>query len=170
MCDFKKAYTSAIENDCEFCNLTEEDKKWLLFENTDWMVFLSDKQDYIGRLFVLAKEHIPSLSDLTINQWISLKNIINSCERMIKDELNATMINWTCLMNDTYKSYHPQPHLHFHVRPRYKHPISILDHTYLDDEFGHHYLNHKNSLLSESEIDALHRLLKKKIPYYFRFI
>lgn len=163
----KKESIPVIENDCELCKLNKNDKKWLLFENTEWIVFLSDKQDYIGRLFVLSKEHIQSLCDLTINQWISLKNIINSCELMLKVELNATMFNWTCLMNDAYKSDNPQPHLHFHIRPRYSNPVSILEKQYSDSEFGHHYLNHKSSLLSSSEIDALFLFLKKKVSYYF---
>lgn len=80
----KKESIPVIANDCELCKLNKNDKRWLLFENTEWIVFLLDKQDYIGRLFVLSKEHIQSLCDLTINQWISLKNIINSCELMLK--------------------------------------------------------------------------------------
>lgn len=41
---------------CEFCNLTADEKKWLLYENEEWFVFLADKQDYLGRCIIVLNE------------------------------------------------------------------------------------------------------------------
>ena len=34
--------------DCDWCNLSEQDKRFLLYDSPFWSVFLSDEQDYIG--------------------------------------------------------------------------------------------------------------------------
>lgn len=39
-------------NNCSWCNLTDEDRKYLLYENQYWSVYLADDQDYIGRCTV----------------------------------------------------------------------------------------------------------------------
>lgn len=91
-----------MEN-CEFCNLTSEDERWLFYTSEFWKVYLSDKQDYIGRCIVVSKRHCESLSSLSIQEWDDLKRIVNSLEDMFAKTLNATMFNWTCLMNNAYK-------------------------------------------------------------------
>ena len=50
---------------CDFCNLTEAEKHWLLFENECWSAYLSDMQDYPGRCIVVLREHKESLSELS---------------------------------------------------------------------------------------------------------
>lgn len=47
--------------------------------------------------------------------------------------------NWSCLLNDFYKITAPNPHLHLHVRPRYKNPFLLNGTQYIDEDFGHHY-------------------------------
>ena len=38
---------------CEWCNLSEEDKKYLLSDTKYWTVYLADEQDYIGRCIIV---------------------------------------------------------------------------------------------------------------------
>ena len=153
--------------ECAFCNLSVQDKRRTIYENSDWIVFLADKQDYIGRCIVVCKTHCESLSNLNIEQWISLKVVVNSLENMLKCELGATMFNWSCLMNDSYKSDYPKPHLHFHMRPRYAKPVIINGRKYEDDEFAHHYNNKKQSLISDCTTDLIFQMLKEKVDSYF---
>jgi len=72
--------TIAMEN-CEFCNLTPEDEKYLLYQNSYWKVYLADEQDYIGRCVVVSVKHYESLNQLPVDEWISLKEIINMLEK-----------------------------------------------------------------------------------------
>jgi diadenosine tetraphosphate (Ap4A) HIT family hydrolase len=152
---------------CIFCDLSLEDKKWLLYENEHWSVFLADKQDYIGRCIVVCNQHCASLTDLSLAQWDSLKFMINSLEAMFSKELNATMFNWSCLMNDSYKYDPPCPHVHFHFRPRYKEKIVIRDFSFKDHEFAHHYNNQAKVLINYETANQLFDLLKAKISIYF---
>lgn len=89
-------------NDCEWCNLSDEDKKYLLFQTEYWQIFLADKQDYIGRCIILSKRHIGALSELNVAEWTDLKDIIDKLEESISISFGATMFNWSCLMNDFF--------------------------------------------------------------------
>lgn len=152
---------------CPLCHLTQEDKRWLLYGNEYWSVFLADKQDYVGRCLVMCNRHCDSLSKLRPEEWYSLKSIINALETMLSTELNATMFNWSCLMNDAYKYDPPCPHLHFHLRPRYKEMMHIGNITFLDHEFSHHYNNQAQAVMDDEALQNLFNTLHSKVDIYF---
>ena len=145
---------------CELCNLTEKEKKWLVIETKHWFVYLADVQDYIGRCILVVKRHCCSLSELNITEWTDLKEIIDKLERFYKEILGAELCNWSCLMNNFYKEDTPNPHLHIHVRPRYRKPVVINNRSYTDDEFGHHYGLRKDTKLYEADRLILFQWMK----------
>jgi len=53
--------------------------------------------------------------------------------------------------------------LHIHVRPRYKSSITINGKTFNDEEFAHHYNNHKQNKLTESEKETLYNFVKEAL-------
>ena len=65
------------------------------------------------------------------------------------------------MLNNFYKETTPNPHLHIHVRPRYKNAVVINDHSYDDTEFAHHYALKKDSLLLDDDRQTLYALMKK---------
>lgn len=151
-----------LANNCEFCNLTDEDKKWRLCEAPYWDIYLADKQDYIGRCIIVLKRHCGSLSQLEGAEWTELKSIIDAIEKIMQEVLGADLCNWSCLMNDFYKEDNPNPHLHIHVRPRCRNPIAVGEKLFYDQEFGHHYDNQKPIQLSVEEIEYLYRKLRSE--------
>ncbi len=152
-------------NCCEWCNLSEKDKKYMLFQTEYWQVFLADKQDYIGRCILVCKRHVGALSDLNDEEWFDYKQAVNKLEKAIFDAFGATMYNWSCLMNDFYKSDIPNPHLHIHLRPRYRNPVLINGKVFIDEEFGHHYNNEKTSTVNENDFQRIYSILKKYTSY-----
>ena len=149
---------------CPWCNLSDRDKQWLLFENGSWSVFLSDEQDYIGRCILVCKRHCAALSDLTAQEWSDLKQVVDGIEACLKAALGAELCNWSCLMNSFYKSETPDPHLHLHVRPRCKQPVLLNGNAYPDAEFAHHYDPKKKSVLRKEDRLALFKHLKAHLP------
>ena len=87
---------------CDWCNLSEEEKQFQLYENKSWSVFLSDEQDYIGRCILVLKRHCGSMSELTDDEWEELRNLVCKVEACLKTVLGATLCNWSCLMNNFY--------------------------------------------------------------------
>ena len=147
---------------CDWCNLSEEDKKFQVCESKSWSVFLSDEQDYIGRCILVLKRHCDSLSELTDEEWGELRYLICRVEASLKAVLGATLCNWSCLMNSFYKESTPDPHLHIHVRPRYEDADLVLNgSTYIDSEFGHHYALNKSGTIPAEDKEALFVRLKE---------
>lgn len=145
---------------CDWCNLSADEAKWLLTQNTSWSVYLADEQDYIGRCILVLNRHCGCLSALTDAEWMDLKHLIERLERCFKSVLGAELCNWSCLLNSFYKSPTPDPHLHLHVRPRYKAPVPLNGKQYIDEEYGHHYSLKKENKLDEKEFKELFEMLK----------
>ena len=150
-------------NDCIWCHLTPEDKRFQLYEGNFWSVFLSDEQDYIGRCVLVLKRHAGSLSDLTDAEWDELRDLTRKVEACLKEVLGATLCNWSCLLNSFYKAPAPDPHLHIHVRPRYAKPVTINGNTYSDGEFGHHYAQKKRPEISDKDKEEVFTRLKDRL-------
>lgn len=144
---------------CEWCDYKENE--WLLYKSLYWSVYLADTQDYVGRCILVSNRHCGSLSELDISEWIELKAIIDKLEYICKEVLGAELSNWSCLLNNFCKEAVPNPHLHIHMRPRYKNAVVINGHSYTDTEFAHHYALKKESLLLDADRKMLYTLMKK---------
>ena len=149
-------------NNCSWCNLTDEDRKYLLYENQSWSVYLADEQDYIGRCIVVSRRHCVSLEELDEAEWNNLREVIQMVEGCLKEVIGADVCNWSCLMNDFYKASEPDPHLHMHCRPRFRKPVPINGNEYTDEEFGHHYATHKKTQLQDADRESLFMTLKQR--------
>lgn len=149
--------------ECDWCSLSEEDKKYLLCESGYWSVFLADEQDYIGRCILVLKRHCGSMSELTDGEWNELRELIFQVESCLKAVLGAVLFNWSCLMNSFYKAAAPDPHLHIHVRPRYDKPVMINGNIYSDGEFGHHYALHKSGEIPAEDREEMFNRIKDRL-------
>lgn len=89
---------------CDWCDLSEEDKKYLLYDSGCWSVFLADEQDYIGRCILALKRHCGSMAELTDDEWKELLNLIRKLEMCLKTVFGADLCNWSCLMNSFLRS------------------------------------------------------------------
>ncbi len=156
----KMVDTQSISGNCEWCNLTDEDKRYLLYEDEYWMLFLADEQDYIGRSILVLKRHCASLSELNEEEWKVLHNLIQRFETCALQVLGADVCNWSCLMNNFFKEEVPNPHLHIHCRPRLKKPVVVGDNTYADTEFGHHYALKKEAVVTSEDRAVLFSRMK----------
>ena len=146
---------------CDWCSLSEEDKRFQVYDGEFWYVFLSDEQDYIGRCIFVLKRHCGLLSELTEDEWEELRKLICKVEACLKAVLGAALCNWSCLMNNFYKEAAPDPHLHIHVRPRYDKPVMLNGSIYNDNEFGHHYALNKSGIISAEDKEEVFIRLKE---------
>jgi diadenosine tetraphosphate (Ap4A) HIT family hydrolase len=111
----------------------------LIFETKHWRVTLSEKQTYLGRCVVDLIGSAGSLSELSEVEWQDFAAVVKKLESAIIKAFGPRLFNWSCLLNNAFKSAHPQPHVHWHCRPRYNLPVEVLETVFLDPDFGHHY-------------------------------
>lgn len=88
-------------------------------------MLLSD-QTYLGRSVVtLKRRDCGDLAKLTEDEILDFLDLVGKLENAFRKAFNATMFNWTCLMNLAYQNTPPDPHVHWHFRPRYDHKVSF---------------------------------------------
>lgn len=124
--------------DCHSCKRIKE-KKELIFESNKFVVFLAHDQTYLARCFVDLKTHKASLSDLTKEEWIDFGGLVKKLENALIKSFNATMFNWSSSMNNAFLESFPDPHVHFHFRPRYSKEVDFQGKIFKDPNFGKHY-------------------------------
>lgn len=126
-----------------------------IFETEHWAVNLGSDQLYLGRSYVTLKRPCGDLADITKEEMLDFLEVVKKLENVFRKTFDATMFNWTCLMNNAYQEENPQPQVHWHFRPRYSHSVELSGKVYKDPNFGHHYLRGK-----ENEDNVSNEVLK----------
>lgn len=142
---------------CKYCGFSNQDNDFIL-ETACWKILLSENQHYLGRCVIVLKRHCENLSELKQEEWIDFAEVVNKLEASLKEAFNAPMFNWTCMMNNDYKLEKPNPHVHWHLRPRYKSKIEFNGLFFEDAEFGHHYDRTKTK---EVSCDVQKKIIEK---------
>lgn len=120
---------------CKHCNI---DYNKIIYKGKYWTLSFN-KQDYLGRCVLTTNKHISKFDELNDEEVISLRNMLKAIEKELKDLYGCTMLNWCCNMNNVFAKENPDPHVHIHIRPRYKNSVNINGIIYKDNEFGAHY-------------------------------
>jgi len=124
--------------DCEPCRYLKDNNR-LLFETKYWKVFVIDEQAFLGRTAVILKRHCHSLPELTEPEWQEFKEVVSKLEQAVKQAFGMEVANWACLMNHAFRTNIANPHVHWHLRPRYRHPVEFAGKTFTDPDFGEMY-------------------------------
>jgi diadenosine tetraphosphate (Ap4A) HIT family hydrolase len=134
----------------------------ILYETDFWKVILSPDQAYLGRCVIVLKRDCGKMSNLRSDEWMDLhKNIIQKLEPAFKKAFNATMFNWTCLMNGAFKAENPKPHIHWHFRPRYRENVKFAGEQFQDLEFADHYDAKRRMIVSKDILENISEEVKK---------
>lgn len=111
----------------------------IILETDFWKIVIASDQAYLGRCFVILKRHRGDLAELENPEWIDFIAVVKNLETALKKSFGAAMFNWTCLMNNAYQNISPNPHVHWHFRPRYDRKVEFYGEIFEDFEFGKHY-------------------------------
>jgi diadenosine tetraphosphate (Ap4A) HIT family hydrolase len=112
----------------------------IIWESEYWKVIIHEDQQYLGRAIVSAKNRErPTLASLTSEEWLDFQNVVNDFEQALRSAFGAELFNWSCLMNVAFQNDPPDPHVHWHVRPRYRQPVVFAGLQFHDEDFGKHY-------------------------------
>lgn len=143
---------------CEYCT----PKYRPLFETAYWKVNLFPDQSYLGRVVVTLKRHAGTLSMLNAEEWKDFGQMARRVEAVLTKSFEPQMFNWTCMLNDAYLEENPDPHVHWHVRPRYNAAVELAGVTFTDPDFGKHYDRARKNEPS----DEVKRAIRERILHY----
>ncbi len=124
---------------CESCSFASIDDD-VLYQTDYWRLVLSHDQAYLGRSFLVLKDHKESLSDLAAEEWRDYQQLVRLIESSYEKALRSGRpFNWACLMNNAFQAEPSHPHVHWHLWPRHAQPVTIGKTTFTDPEYAHHH-------------------------------
>ncbi len=144
--------------ECPHCKSKNTDKDFL-FETKHWRAFLVSDQCYLGRVIVELQTHKGSLTELTDEELTNFGELVKKYESAVKKSFGADVFNWMCFMNNAYQEENPNPHVHWHVRPRYKNVVVFQGQEFTDPDFGKNYNRDREFIVP----DELFQKIKLKI-------
>jgi diadenosine tetraphosphate (Ap4A) HIT family hydrolase len=96
---------------------------------------LAYDQEYLGKLVLSSRRHVPELSQLNRGELFELGRMFARVEGGLDQAFQPDYYNWACLMNESWRTG-ACPHVHFHVIPRYRSPRTVLNERFNDARFG----------------------------------
>lgn len=87
----------------------------VLIETQHWVVQARLQQPTLGSLVLACREPVTQLADVSAEAFAEMKTLVGRIERGLKAKFGWDKINYLCLMM-------VDPHVHFHVIPRYASP------------------------------------------------
>ena len=100
----------------------------LLREYRSWVVLLRPAQPTLGSLILACKEDATSLGAVSAAAYAELATATAELEHALRTAFNFQKINYLALMM-------VDPHVHFHVIPRYSEPLQFEGATHRDATF-----------------------------------
>jgi len=79
------------------------------------------------------------LAEITPDEILDWLTIVKTMEAALRKAFDATLFNWSCYMNLSYREATPDPHVHWWVVPRYNHAVELGALTFEDPRFGSPY-------------------------------
>jgi|SRR3989344_4593219 len=146
---------------CFFC--TDQDAENKIDQSEYWNIYLSNNQTYLGRCLIALKRHASDLAELEKVEWQDFINLVERIEKSMTRSFEPTLFNWACLMNNAYQEIIPNPHVHWHLVPRYSHVVEFDGEIFEDLEFGHHYNSQKSKNIPPNLRQILISRIKKNL-------
>ncbi|HWL41992.1 MAG TPA: HIT family protein [Ilumatobacter sp.] len=129
---------------CVSCTPPEHEPG-LVMTTGSWKILLHPDQTVPGALLAVAQRHVPKVSQLTDAEAADFFGVYRLVERALEGTLGATMVNLSCLRNWAFRATdpdppwangRPDPHVHWHVAPRFERPVTIGQESFVDVDFG----------------------------------
>ncbi len=143
-----------------FENLKDYNFGDLITETEYWVILLAPDQKNLGTCVVALKRDDGDLAGLKDEEWREFSIIVKNLESALRNAFNSTMFNWGCLMNSSYLSDPPNPHVHWHFIPRYREKTEFEGFTFEDPCFGSSTMKAKGGIGKVTE-DVRLKIIKE---------
>ncbi len=147
---------------CEICEFIKNPQNQII-ETKHWTVGIGDNHAYLGRAYVTLKSHKESLGELNDEEWKEYQQLVVKLEKAYKQAFGASPLNWGCFMNFAFQSKPYNPHVHWHIYPRYEVAPTVSGITFDDPLYGKFYDNNAERIVSGSVVKEIADKLKNNL-------
>jgi diadenosine tetraphosphate (Ap4A) HIT family hydrolase len=129
----------------------------LLAEYGSWVVLLRPKQVTAGSMVLACKEGARALGEVSAAAWSELARATADLEAAARAAFAYDRINYLALMM-------VDPHVHFHVLPRYESPRDVAGVTFVDSAWPKPADITQTAELTEGQLAAIGEALRAAWP------
>jgi diadenosine tetraphosphate (Ap4A) HIT family hydrolase len=138
---------------CEFLKSPNLKTRILLTDH--WDIGLGNNQAYFGRAYMTLRSHKGSLASLNRAEWKDFEQTVRRLERAYKNVYGAEPLNWGCYMNHAFRANPFNPHVHWHIYPRYEKAPALNGVAYEDPLFGNFYDNTAVRIVDDETVEKI---------------
>jgi len=151
-----------MDKTCDACKfLKAPNPKHQILTTDHWSVGVGNNQAYFGRAYVTLRNHKGSLSSLDEDEWRDFEDVVRKLEAAYKAVYRAEPLNWGCFMNHAFRSEPFNPHVHWHIFPRYEVAPELDGVVYDDPLFGTFYDDSAERLVDDETVEKIAARLKE---------
>jgi diadenosine tetraphosphate (Ap4A) HIT family hydrolase len=149
---------------CPICSWSPDIQDYpLVHETTFWRVVLAPNQCLVGRSVIHLKRHCGDIAETRPEELLGWLDVVTIMETALRRAFDATMFNWSCYMNLSYREDPPDPHVHWWVVPRYSHSVKVGTMTFEDPRFGSPYDHSARLDVSKEVLQQIAEQLRRAI-------
>lgn len=100
----------------------------VLGDSEHWRLVLNRNQNLLGKCMLVLRRHAEAVSDLTDEEWMSLREEIEAAASMLRTAFQPDHFNYAFLQND-------DRHVHLHLIPRYVDARDFGGRVFVDEDF-----------------------------------
>ena len=161
----------ALDRQCVTCTPPVADPDVIAFSEY-WKVVLHPDQTVPGACLIGSLRHVARVGELSRDEATDFFALYSVVEAALESVLGADLVNVWCLRNWAFRRTdpdppfldgRPNPHVHWHVAPRYSSPVVFGDETFVDDEFGEQ-LTWRSRHIDEAVRRGLIERLRQALP------
>lgn len=155
-----------LNPECISCTEPDDDPSTFAVSE-HWKVVLHPDQTVPGAALLVSLRHVGKLSELSEVEAADFFVVSSALECAMEHELTASMVNFSCLQNWSYRRHEPtppwrngapNPHVHWHVAPRYDHTLTVLHEVFEDVDFGAELVWRSRAISSPAQAELIQRL------------
>lgn len=152
-----------MDKTCDACEFLQNPVHQILVTEY-WTIGVGNDHPYLGRAFATLKTHRGSVSELTAEELVEFQANLGKLERAYKTAFGADVLNIECNMNHAFKSEPFNPHVHWHIYPRYKTAPEVAGVVFDDPLFGEHIDEDLVRIVSDEVVETIVTKLRQNMP------
>lgn len=160
------APAARLNRECVSCTPPQHDPDTIFFTD-GWKAVLHPSQCGLGNVLLATRRHVPRMADLTPAEWRDFQTVIAALEPALERAFGAALVNMAYQRNWAYreaepdppfKGGQPNPHVHWHLTPRYALPVEFGGMVFDDPTFGEPFEWRKITVPAEVRRAIIERL------------
>lgn len=163
---FRQQPIANYNRECISCTPPEDDDGIIAFTD-HFKAIIHPNQSSLGAVLVATRRHVARIADFSPEEAAEFVPLLAVLEPAMERAFGAPLVNLDYQRNWAFRKENPDPpwrdgkpnpHVHFHIVPRYPDPVEFHGLRWEDPNFGEPFVWGKVAVPAESGLAIIHRI------------